>query len=100
MTHCSVSDDFVAFTVRQEFPEAAPASHDEFQVNAPKSGPVHVKIVLIDVKRRCETVLKNPSESEITAIYVDESILMVGSGNSAYALNPVKLFHEQAEATQ
>ena len=36
-------------------------------------------IVVIDINKKTEIVLANPSKSKITAVYVDESALMLGS---------------------
>ena len=49
-------------------------------------------IVVIDVKNRREIVLANPSERKITAVYVDERMLMLGSFSSIFQLTPQSLF--------
>lgn len=49
-------------------------------------------MVVVDIKSKQEVVLRNPSNSHITAAYIDEGILMLGSQNVAYSLTPKTLF--------
>ena len=50
-------------------------------------------VVVIDVRNGREVVLENPSESRVTAVYADESILMLGSQEKIFSLTPSKLFN-------
>lgn len=45
-------------------------------------------LVIVDIKNKTEVVLPNPSLKRITAVYVDETIMMVGSYSEAYQLTP------------
>ena len=51
--------------------------------------------MVIDLKKQTEIVLENPSEHEITAIYVDESSLMIGCNDKAYYKTPSQLFKKE-----
>ena len=63
--------------------------------SAPKSDVEEAKstlIVIIYIANKKEVVLANPSESTITAVYADESIIMLGSHDAIFSLSPGKLF--------
>ena len=52
-------------------------------------------LVVVDLKQKTEYVLKNPSQNRVTAVYIDENILMVGNYSEAYSLTPQKLFIDE-----
>ena len=53
-------------------------------------------IVVIDIKSKTEIVLENPSSSAITAVYIDEFTLMLGSHYMIYYLDPKELFFSES----
>ena len=49
-------------------------------------------IVVVDLKNKAEYVLKNPSEKRVSAVYIDESIMMLGCHDEVFQLTPRNLF--------
>lgn len=87
MTHCSVSDFFIVYSVVEE--------NENFSLrNAAEDSEIasNTLIVVIDVKNKTEIVLRNPSSSQITAVYADEKLLLLGSLTKIFQLTPSKLF--------
>lgn len=93
VTHCSVSDSYIVYSVVEE--------NGNFSVENSSAAILHENdseiatqtlVVVIDVKNKTEIVLRNPSESQITAVYVDETFLLLGSLTKMFQLTPSRLF--------
>lgn len=104
--HCSVSDSYIVYAIVQEDdssvnplengePQLAEFIEDNDDVKIAKQ----TLIVVIDINKKTEIVLANPSKSKITAVYVDESALMLGSYYMVFQLDPRQLFLSQREPT-
>ena len=60
----------------------------EFRTSSPEDEARNTLIVVIDVINKCEIVLRNPSSGQITAVYVDGGVLMLGSNSSIHSTKP------------
>ena len=76
----------------QETDDAKADMHPELQIDREKDIARQTVIVVVDVKHKTEVVLNNPSSMRITAAYIDEGILMLGSNSLAYSVEPKTLF--------
>ena len=49
---------------------------------------------MIDIKAEQEVMIANPFKSAISAVYADDSLLMLGSAGKTYETKPATLFEE------
>ena len=94
ITHCSVSDSYVVYAVVQESAQFVLQNRGEFDSLEMVEAELAKRtlLVIVDIKNKTEVVLPNPSQKKVTAVYVDETILMVGSYSEVYQLTPQSLF--------
>ena len=51
-------------------------------------------IVVLNIRTKKEVTIANPSDAGITAVYIDEGLLMIGSLGKIYEAKPTALFEE------
>ena len=77
---CSVSDEYIVYTVI----ENTHTLDDEAFGASQGSAASQTYIVVIDIKAGQEVMIANPFKSAISAVYVDEHLLMLASGGKTY----------------
>ena len=84
ISHCSVSEKYIAYVMRTHFDEQ---KMDMFQIDE-KEVTKNTEIVVIDVTDMSEVKIKSPSPDLITALYIDQEIMMIGSRAKIYEVKP------------
>ena len=51
-------------------------------------------IVVINIASKKEVTISNPSDTNITAVYIDDGLMLIGSGGKIYEVKPSQLFDE------
>jgi hypothetical protein len=88
ISHCSVSEKYIAYILLTNYDEH---KMDMFQIDE-KEVTKHTEIVVIDVTDMSEVKIKSPSPDLISALYIDQEIMMIGSRAKIYEVKPQALF--------
>ena len=92
ISHCSVSDDYVAYSIIEESATASEVTDAFGPQDTALAG--QTSIVVLNIQTKKEVTIANPSHAGITAVYVDEGLLMIGSFGKIYEVKPSTLFEE------
>jgi len=88
VTHCSVSDDYIVYSIIEN--NLTPTT-DAFKLDNEAN---FTSIVVIDIANKKEVKIANPSDTNITAVYIDEGLMLIGSNGKIYEMKPSQLFEE------
>ena len=95
VSHCSVSDDYVVYSIIDDSAAGPAATEVSDAFGAQDTGLAQqTSIVVLDIRTKKEVTIANPSDAEISAVYIDEGLLMIGSLGKLYEVKPTTLFEE------
>ena len=88
VSHCSVSENFITYAIVPKIDEHL---ENMFTVDSAESASQTV-IYIINLKEMREIKIPNPSPDKVTALYIDNDIMMIGSRAKTFEVKPMALF--------